>query len=318
MGLQTDEGGDLKKFRRILVTGASGFLGRPLVERLEGAGCDVTALGRSRKASPFKVGVEYRVGDLADKKRAFRLLAPWRWDAVVNLAGPVPRACARREGDYSLLQHVNIALHVCLAIPRGWPGRLIHVSSMTVYGMPGRLPVAESHPRKPVTVYGMAKALAEDVVGAVALQHHVDCWVLRLPGLFSETRHDGALSHFMRAAADRRRLVVSAAEPTPWDVLHVEDAVEAIMRALVATQPSPGTINISYGSPVELVAIAKEIAARGGTSSLVERRAAVRHPTFQMDITIARQVLGWPPTTLQVRLDRMWKAVAHGGVRVPG
>jgi UDP-glucose 4-epimerase len=180
---------------------------------------------------------------------------------------------------------------------------------MTVYGFPKRLPVNESHPRKPINVYGAAKVLAEDIVFAAAQTSHLDYWVLRLPGLFSESRRNGALFHFMCAAAEGRPLVVSATQAIPWDILHVEDAVEAITRALVADDRSPGAINIGYGSPVELVAIAEQIAGLAGTGAPADNIGGVQHPTFQMDIGKARSLLDWPPTTLQARIESVWNAL---------
>lgn len=287
-------------FLRVLVTGAGGFLGRPLVERLLAEGYDVTAL-RRRGTSDSSMPI---IVDLTDWNQAAQCLQPWRWDAVVNLAGPVPKGHTSGHDDVKVVSsHVNIALNVCGAVPRNWPGRLIHVSSMTVYGLPERLPVNESHSLKPTSAYGMAKALAEDVVFAFAQRAHLDSWVLRLPGLFSETRQTGALFRFVQAAVLGNPLIVSATEPTPWDVLHVQDAVEAIARCLSATGRCPGAINISYGRPVDLVSLAEMIATRSSQSVAVSNERGIAHPPFQMDIEKARRLLRWPPTTLDARID---------------
>jgi len=308
--LLSDDGMAHVRFQRVLVTGATGFLGKPLVERLALHGYTVTAVGRRQAQSPFDVSVEYVRGDLSDATIAMRLFEPWRWDAVINLAGPVPNGDSASDDAYDVLeQHLNIALNVCLALPAMWSGRLIHASSMVVYGIPERLPVDETHPRRPINSYGAAKMLSEDVVLAFARGYSVDCWVLRFPGLFSEVRQSGALFHFMRAAAEGRPLVVSAPQPVPWDVLHAADAIEAIVWSLAVGASHPGVINVSYGCPVELVTIAKQIAARAGADIQVENRTGVRHPLFRMDISKARRLLHWPPTTLEARLDEMWRTI---------
>lgn len=313
MTRQKDQVTDNCRFKRVLVTGASGFLGKPLVWELTVRGYQTTALGLHQKHSPFGSGVEYTTGDLANTKSASKLLRPWRWDAVINLAGTVPKSNACLSNEYRILsQHINIALNVCHAIPTSWPGRIIHLSSMTVYGLPEQLPVEESHPRKPIDAYGAVKACAEDVVFAFSENMQLDSWVLRLPGLFSETRQNGALFNFMRAAVKGHPIVITSTRPIPWDVLHVSDAVEAIARALQANIRNPGAINIGYGSPVELNAMAKQIAACAGSPLPVHNTGGVKHPVFQMDIRKARHLLDWPPTTLQARLNNMWKALAHG------
>lgn len=296
------------KFQCVLVTGASGFLGRPLVERLLEAGYKVTALGMRREKSPFAPSVDYQCVNLADPTSSLEFLLPWRWDAVVNLAGPLPDKRASTPDDSrTLYQHAHIALNVCLGIKPSWSGRLIHVSSMDVYGSPENLPVKETHPRKPTSTYGIAKCLAEDIVLAMAQYKNLDYWVLRIPGLFSETRHAGALYHFMKAAASGRPIVISALEPTPWDILHRDDAVEAIMLALASEVRNPGPINISYGHPVELVAMAERIATWGGSRVAVENTYGIRHPVFQMSIEKVSRLFAWPPASLQSRITHLWE-----------
>ena len=92
--------------------------------------------------------------------------------------------------------------------------------------------------------------------------------------------------------------------PTVWDVLHVEDAADAVARA--ASASITGAINVSYGEAVELSAIARRIAAR--TGAVVE--CAVSHPSFQLDITRARETLAWVPPSLDARLSELYAAYA--------
>jgi nucleoside-diphosphate-sugar epimerase len=157
----------------------------------------------------------------------------------------------------------------------------------------------------------VAKSLAEETLAAIAQCQEWDCWILRLPGLFSEQRRSGALFQFMRAASEGRPLRILADRPTPWDVLHVEDAVEAIVRALRSDRRNPGVMNVAYGDPIDLVAMARQIAARSQWDVQVENPSGVQHPVFQMDIRKARDVLGWPPATLEARLARLWNVIAH-------
>ena len=301
----------------VLVTGASGFLGRPLVAAFVRAGYEVTALGWRQVDSLFPANVGYMTGDLTDRRAAQELLAPWRWDAVVHAAGPVPQGAAAAAGAEMLAQHVRILLNVCAAIPQAWSGRFIHTSSMSVYGMPQYLPVDEGHPCRPEDAYGMAKLLAEEVLSTMAERSGWDLWIFRLPGLFSEQRRNGALIQFMQAALRGEPLAILPAQPMPWDVLHVDDAVEAILRVLFLEVRSPGAMNIAYGEPVELEAMAERIARQAGTGSTVQNIGGARHPVFQMDIALAKRLLGWPPTTLQARLEALWRAIQRAHSEVP-
>jgi len=189
---------------------------------------------------------------------------------------------------------------------------------MNVYGFPEYLPVDEAHPCRPIDVYGVAKGLTEEIVTARKQQDNLDCWVLRMPGLFSETRQSGALYNFVQAAVREQPLLISASQPTPWDVLHVTDAAEAIVRVLRSDSHGPGAINVSYGEPVELETIARLIIEITKSRAEVQNPSDIRHPVFQMDISRARQLLNWPPCTLRQRLEQFWGNIAseNGGGNV--
>ncbi len=289
---------------RVLVAGATGFLGRPLVERLARAGSKVTALARSVDGA-LPAGAERLAADLADAAAAREALSPWRWDAVVNLAGPAPKGIAGFADGAALVgAHVRAAANLRAAVPAGWPGRLVHASGFIVYGIPRRVPVPEDHPRAPLHAYALAKVLAEDVLLAGG---GLDRWILRLPGLYSEERREGALYRFIRAARDGEPLSITAPDPLPWDVLHVDDAVEAIIRALAAEARDPGALNVGHGEPVELSAVARWIAERAGKGSEV-RVDGPAHPVFAMDVSRARALLGWSPPPLHARLAALCTA----------
>lgn len=291
--------------KTVLVTGATGFLGRLLMERLIAEGYRVTALGHKSGVSPFGRAVEYVQVDLTDVTCARKVLTPWRWGAVVNLAGFAPKRHTVLPDDYQILSdHLKINLNLCLTIPSHWSGRFIHISGMNVYGFPQYMPVDETHPLRPINIYGAAKALTEEIVFTLGQKDNLDLWVLRLPGLFSETRQTGAVFNFVWAAVRGEPLIISASQPTPWDVLHVSDAVEAIIRALSADSRGPGPVNVSYGEAVEIEQIARLIVEITRSKSEVQNPLEVHHPVFQMDISGARRLLNWPPCTLRQRLEQ--------------
>jgi nucleoside-diphosphate-sugar epimerase len=237
--------------------------------------------------------------DLSDPHHAARLLSPFRWDAIVNVAGPAPRGAQTWEDDSrTIATHVRIAQNVARHIPPG--RRLVHVSGMIVYGLPESLPVREEHRRRPIHAYGLAKVLAEDAFFGVG-----DAWLLRMGGLYSKERSEGALYHFLRAAKERRPIRLTATTPLAWDTIHVDDAAEAIARAL--DLPGEGPLNVSTGEPIELVGVARRIASRyGGT---VEDVAGIVHPVFQADIARLESRFGWKPPPLDERIEEWWKTL---------
>jgi nucleoside-diphosphate-sugar epimerase len=265
---------------KILVTGATGYLGRRVMQRLSGA----EALERV---------------DLTDASAAARALTPWRWDAIVNAAGRAPKSLRDWSDARDILtSHVRIAVNLSRLVPE--TARIVHVSSSVAYGVPARLPVAENHSRAPLDAYALAKVLSEDVLAG-----HPDVWLLRMGGLFSEERTDGALYHFLHNAKLGKPIRVTATEPLVWDILHVDDAVDAIDHAV--RKPGEGPVNVSTGESIDLVGVAERIASRYG--GVVENVTGVAHPSFACDITKLRRSFGWRPMSLDERLDAWWRAL---------
>ena len=289
----------------ILVTGASGFLGTALLPRLS-AHHHVTAITRAPAKLPH--ANDTLTFDLENAVAAQQQLTPWRWDAVVHLAGRAPKnELDWQHGVETITSHVRVLLHVIAAIPSGWSGRFVAASGTIVYGSPQTTPVREDHPRRPLHAYALAKLLAEELLFETRL---ADRWILRLGGLFAEHRRSGALYNFIRAAARGEPIrVATSSPPVPWQITHVDDAVESVIRALASTERDPGAINIGYGEPIHIVELAENVSRRGGRSSVVTLDGP-SPPAFLADITKARALLAWPPVTLEARLDQLWTAFA--------
>src|SRR5688572_425367 len=105
---------------RVLVTGATGFIGRPLIERLSAAGYLVTAMGRRARPSGISQTIEYIEADLSTPG-SLSMLLPFRWDAIVNVAGSAPKTELSWDDGVDLIAtHVRIAAQLFGALPHGW------------------------------------------------------------------------------------------------------------------------------------------------------------------------------------------------------
>jgi nucleoside-diphosphate-sugar epimerase len=181
--------------RRVLVTGASGFIGRPLVAALDGAGYAVRAAVRERRGQGFPSGVE--VVALPD------LAAPIDWsalvggmDAVVHLAGIAHVGSDIPESAYD---HVNHLASADLARASATAGvrRFVFMSSIRAQtGAVADHPLSEADDPRPTDAYGRSKLAAE----AAVLASGVPCTILR-PVLVYGPGVKGNLASLLRLAA---------------------------------------------------------------------------------------------------------------------
>lgn len=182
---------------RVLVTGACGFIGKALVERLIRRGDRVIALNRSCAGLAPSDALTLIEGDIADSSRRALALGEG-CDAIVHLAN-VPGGSAEASPDLSrrinLDASYDLLSDVALAVARP---RLIFASSIAVLGSPGPAPATDLTPIAPSSVYGTHKAMLELAVDMLAQRGEVEGIALRLPAVLARPRGAGGLkSAFM-------------------------------------------------------------------------------------------------------------------------
>jgi nucleoside-diphosphate-sugar epimerase len=181
--------------RRVLVTGASGFIGRPLVSALDGAGYAVRAAVRDRGGQNFPSGVE--VAALPD------LAAPVDWsplvaetDAVVHLAGIAHVGPGIAESLYDRVNHLASAELACASAAAGVKRFVLMSSIRAQAGAVADQPLTEADVARPTDAYGRSKLAAEAALRASG----VPCTILR-PVLVYGPGVKGNLASLTRFAA---------------------------------------------------------------------------------------------------------------------
>jgi UDP-glucuronate 4-epimerase len=287
------------------VTGAAGFIGSHLVDRLLANGCEVVGVdaftgyySRRRKERNLASAVDeagFRLveGDLL-RLDLDALMAGV--DVVVHLAGEpgVRRSWGENFPRY-VERNVLTTGRLLEAAGRSGAGKFIYTSSSSVYGPDPGGPVGEEHPRRPASPYGLSKLAAEELIGLHARERGVPATIVRYFSVYGpRQRPEMALSRFIFAALRGRRVEIFGDGEQRRDMTYVSDAVDATVAALEAPD---GIYNVGGGTRATVNEMLD--AVRRVTGAPVEARYGLAaegdvHSTWA-DSNRAARVLGYEP-----------------------
>lgn len=234
---------------RILVTGATGFLGGAVSRRLLSAGHDVTATGRdpTRGQALSASGLRFEPADLCDQRAVGRLCDDV--DAVVHCA-----ALSSPWGPKQAFVQANVQATATLiaACRTGRVRRLVHISTPSIYmGRGDRELVREDDPLpRPINQYAATKLKAERLVLA-AHAAGLPCVVLRPRAIFGPG--DTTIFPRLIRALEGGMLPMLGDGLNRVDLTYIDNVVQAVDLALSAPASATGqAYNITNGEPVRL------------------------------------------------------------------
>ncbi|RKN21168.1 NAD(P)-dependent oxidoreductase [Micromonospora musae] len=279
--------------RRVVVTGATGKLGRAVVARLRDVGLDVLALDRAAGRDPRDVDGEFLLADLTDYGQVLEALLggvdehAGRVDAVVHLAAiPAPGLLPNAT---TFANNSAATYNVFTAARAAGIKRVVYASSETVLGLPfdtppPYAPVDEEYAPRPESTYSLNKALEEEMA------RHFCRWdpELTLLGLrFSNVMDVEDYARFPSFDADPQLRRWNL-----WGYIDARDGAQAVERALAYDRP---------GAEVFVIANADTVMSRSSADLMSEvypqveiRKELGEHETL-LSIDKARRMLGYEP-----------------------
>ncbi len=290
--------------KRVLITGAAGFLGSHLCDRFLKEGFHVLAMDN------------LITGDLKNIEHLFSredfefyhhdvskfIHVPGNLDYILHFASPASPI------DYlkipiQTLKVGSLGTHNCLGLAREKKARILVASTSEVYGDPLVHPQDEEYwgnvnPVGPRGVYDEAKRFQEAITMAYHTFHGVETRIIRIFNTYGPRMrlNDGrALPAFIGQALRGEDLTVFGDGSQTRSFCYVDDLIEGIYRLLMSDYSSP----VNVGNPVEITLkeFAEEVQKLTGTSTqIVYKPLPVDDPKQrQPNITKAKEILGWEP-----------------------
>jgi nucleoside-diphosphate-sugar epimerase len=248
---------------RVLLTGATGFVGYNLVPALKRQGYEVVCLIRRTSNTRFLDeigGVEYAVGELRDRDSLLAALDAV--DAVVHLAGAVK--AVSRDGYFSV--NTEGTRNLIEAVREARPGlkRFVYMSSLAAGGptRPGA-PRREQDEDRPVTHYGRSKKAAEETI--LQYRDEIPSVILR-PGTVYGPADTALLGFFKTALRGIRARFLF--RDLSLSMVYAEDLATAVVRALQSQLPSGDLFYVSDGHEYRLDEVQQHIAEALGVSTV--------------------------------------------------
>jgi dTDP-glucose 4,6-dehydratase len=290
--------------KRVLITGAAGFLGSHLCDRFINEGFSV-------------VGMDNLItGDLKNIEHLFKLEqfefyhhdvskfihVPGNIDYILHFASPASPI------DYlkipiQTLKVGALGTHNCLGLAKAKGARILVASTSEVYGDPLVHPQTEEYwgnvnPVGPRGVYDEAKRFMESITMAYHTYHQVETRIIRIFNTYGPRMrlNDGrALPAFIGQALRGEDLTVFGDGSQTRSFCYVDDLIEGIYRLLMSDYVNP--VNIGNPDEITLKEFAEEIIRLTGTEQKIVYRPLPTDDPKQRkpNITKAKEILGWSP-----------------------
>ncbi len=306
---------------RILITGAAGFLGSHLCERLLNDGHEVVGMdnfitGSAENIANLsgKAGFSFIRHDVSDF-----IFVPGKVDAVLHFASPASPNPKSPYGYVNLpiqtMKAGALGTHNTLGVARANQAKFLLASTSEIYGDPLEHPQPESYwghvdPIGKRSVYDEAKRFAEALTMAYHRFHAIDTRIVRIFNTYGPRMHldDGrVVPNFIQQALCGQPLTVYGDGQQTRSFCYVDDLVEGIVRLLLSDEHLP----VNIGNPVEVTIlefaekINRLVGNQAGIVYLPDDRQESDPQRRRPDISRARKILGWEPhVSLEEGLER--------------
>lgn len=308
---------------RVALTGGAGFIGSHVAEAYLQAGHEVVAFDNLSAGLRANVPEGVRLHEVDVHSREFeRRLRELQPDVINHHAAQSSVKVSTGDPVRDLEANGGATARIAaLAVDIGVRKVIYAASGGTVYGNPIALPTPETHPARPESPYGLSKWVGEQYLHLFHRQYGLDYTILRYGNAFGPRQdpygESGVVAIFVARLIAGSTCTIDGDGEQKKDYLYVGDVARANLLAL--DRGSAGTYNIGSGAGTSVNQLYAALQRATGSTKPPHhgppRPGDVRN--FWLDCTLAREELGWEPTTslaegIGLTVDAMRAAVAPG------
>ena len=298
--------------KKILVTGAGGFIGSHLTERLVAEGNDVTAFVHYNSfgtwgwldyaSTQIKSSVEVFAGDVRDSYGVRKAMKGC--STVYHLAALIGIPYSYHSPESYIDTNVKGTLNVVQAARDLDVEKVVHTSTSEVYGTAGFVPISETHPLKGQSPYSASKIGADQIALSFYNSFETPVCVIRPFNTYGPRQSLRAvIPTLITQALSQRSISIGDLTPTR-DFTFVSDTVDAFQKIAKIPESSGAVVNVGSNYEIAIGDLAKMIInLTGNNVELREDPQRFRPPKSEVqrlwcDNTLAKKLLGWEPMVL--------------------
>lgn len=308
--------------KKVLITGGAGFLGSNLARKLVELGAEVTVLdamfvlygGNAFNLEPIRDKIQFIEGDIRDQELMDTIVAGK--DIIYNFAAQVSYLDSKDDPFLDLEFNGKGHLTVLEAVRKHAPAaKILFSSSRMVYGKILTVPVSESHPTEPLSLYGIHKLLAEKYYKYYTHTFGIDTISIRIPNPYGpgqQMKHGkySIVGWFIRQAMENKTITVFGDGEQERDYLYIDDIVDAFIELTLHGEKGE-VYNIGTHERITFVsmvdAILKEVGS--GTKAHIpwpEDYEKNETGNYVADTTKIQSITSWKPSVpLREGIKRM-------------
>ncbi len=303
--------------KKALVTGASGFLGRHLVEALLAEGCTVVGFDISTPDTSDD-HLQWVTGSFLDGELLRDALQDC--EVIFHLASTTLPKSSNDDPGHDVATNLQGAIGLLDQAVAAGVSKVVFISSGgTVYGVPRQLPVPEDHVTHPTCSYGIVKLAIEKYLYLYHQMHGLDTCSLRLSNPYGEYQRpdtgQGVIAALCHRALHGETIEIWGDGSVVRDFIYVKDAVAAMLKAMeVECAGQAFNIGSGTGTSINQVIDQIELASACTVKRDYKPGRGFDVPEIYLDISKASRDLNWQPlVSMEEGLARLFDWARKAG-----